>query len=335
GGGNGTGNRGAAPGAGDLRDLLRRLPAAGRCRNRGRSGSARPSQAAVPPRSGVRRLCRHRLPRPDRPVRADADERRGARPGGDGCAARRHPGAGAGAGDGAAPRRRLGSSVRWCHDARGSAPRHAGRGVGMTVRFRYRAATHEGQVVEGIVQAPSRQNVLEELRRQRLYPLAVDEAASAAATRVSRRLGRRAALTPWTRNAAPALMGVVACVGLLVLLGFVIPRFAAILSDVGGGLPLSTRLLVGASALVTKGWWAWLLLGGAAAYAVPSALARPENRRRWHAARLGWPVVGDLELKYSTAKFARTLGLLLKSGLPIVPALNIARASATNLIVQE
>ena len=302
----------------------------------------------------------------------------------------------------------------------------------MTVRFRYRAATHEGQVVEGIVQAPSRQNVLEELRRQRLYPLAVDEAASAVATRVSRRLGRRAALTLWTRNAAtllgagvpldrvlaftaahaehqglaeavrhvrravqsgqsladalaqhqryfdplfvamvaagessgalevvferlsehleegaelrsqvaaallyPAVMGVVACVGLLVLLGFVIPRFAAILSDVGGGLPLSTRLLVGASALVTKGWWAWLLLGGATAYAVPNALARPENRRRWHAARLGWPVVGDLELKYSTAKFARTLGLLLKSGLPIVPALNIARASATNLIVQE
>src|SRR5207253_9340743 len=93
----------------------------------------------------------------------------------------------------------------------------------------------------------------------------------------------------------PALMAVVATIGVIVLLGFVIPRFAAILSDVGGTLPLSTRLLLGASALVTKGWWAWLLLGGAAAYAVPSALARPENRRRWHAARLGWPVVGDLE----------------------------------------
>ena len=48
-----------------------------------------------------------------------------------------------------------------------------------------------------------------------------------------------------------------------------------------------------------------------------------------------WNCPGDLELKDSTAKFARTLGLLLKSGLPIVPALNIARASATNLIVPE
>jgi general secretion pathway protein F len=303
----------------------------------------------------------------------------------------------------------------------------------MSVRFRYRAATPEGQVIEGIVQASSRGNVLDELRRQHLYPLAVDEAAiTAASKRVGRRLGRRAAVTLWTRNAAtllgagvpldralaftaahaehqglaeavrhvrravqsgqsladalvhhpryfdplfvamvsagessgalevvferlsehleesaelrsqvrsallyPALMGVVSCVGLLVLLGFVIPRFGAILSDIGGSLPLSTRLLVGASALVTKGWWAWVLLGVAAAYAIPSALARPENRRRWHAARLGWPVVGDLELKYSTAKFARTLGLLLKSGLPVVPALKIARASATNLIVQD
>lgn len=303
----------------------------------------------------------------------------------------------------------------------------------MTVRFRYRAATPQGQVVEGIVQAPSRQSVLEELRRQHLYPVTVDEATAVPASkRVGRRLGRRAAVTLWARNAAtllgagvpldrvlafttahaehaglaealrhvrravqsgnsladalaqhpryfdplfvamvsagessgalevvferlsghleesaelraqvrsallyPALMGVVACIGVIVLLGFVIPRFGAILSDIGSTLPLSTRLLVGASTLLTKGWWAWLLVGGAASYAIPRALARPENRRRWHAARLGWPVVGDLELKYATAKFARTLGLLLKSGLPVVPALKIARASSTNLIVQE
>jgi len=104
---------------------------------------------------------------------------------------------------------------------------------------------------------------------------------------------------------------------------------------VGGTLPLSTRLLLGASQVLTKGWWAWLLLAAALAYAVPTALARPETRRRWHAARLAWPWVGDIELKYSTARFARTLGLLVKSGVPLLPALKIARASATNLVVQE
>ena len=103
----------------------------------------------------------------------------------------------------------------------------------------------------------------------------------------------------------------------------------------GGTLPLSTRLLVGASTLVTKGWWAWLLLGAAAAYAVRSGLARPETRRSWHAARLGWLWVGDTELKYATARLTRTLGLLLKSGVPALPALKIARASVANLAVRE
>jgi len=130
-------------------------------------------------------------------------------------------------------------------------------------------------------------------------------------------------------------MAVVACIGVIVLLGFVIPRFAAILADVGGTLPLSTRLLLGASTVLVKGWWAWLLLAGAAAYVVPNALARPETRRRWHGARLSWPWIGDIELKYSTARFARTFGLLLKSGVPALPALKIARASVTNLIVAD
>ena len=50
----------------------------------------------------------------------------------------------------------------------------------MSVRFRYRAATPDGQVVEGVVHAPSRQSVLEQLRHQRLYPVTVDEATAAA-----------------------------------------------------------------------------------------------------------------------------------------------------------
>jgi general secretion pathway protein F len=302
----------------------------------------------------------------------------------------------------------------------------------MSVRFRYRAATADGQVMEGVVHAPSRQSVMEELRRQHLYPVTIDESTPTGAARGGRRLGRRAAVTLWTRNVAtllgagipldralafsaqfashhglaetirqvrravqggasladalaqhpryfdslftalvsagessgaldivfarlsehmeesaelrsqvfsallyPVLLAVVASVGVSILLGFVIPRFATVLADVGGTLPLSTRLLLGASAVLTKAWWLWLALGAAAVYLIPSALARPDTRRRWHAARLGWPWIGDIELKYSTARFTRTLGLLLKSGVPALPALKIARASATNLLVQE
>jgi general secretion pathway protein F len=299
-------------------------------------------------------------------------------------------------------------------------------------RFKYRAATPDGHVVEGIMQGASRQTVLDGLRRQHLYPVQVDDAEVAGVVASGKRLGKRAALVLWTRNAAtllgagvpidrmlaftsqhaaheglteavravrravqggstfadalaqqpqyfdalfvvmvsagessgalevvfeqlsqqleegqelqsqvqstllyPVIMAVVACIGVGVLLGFVIPRFAAVLGDMGGTLPFSTRLLLGISTVLTHGWWVWLGLLAAAGYFIPTLLARPDVRRRWHAARLAWPVVGDIELKFSTARLARTLGLLLKSGVPALPALKIARASATNIIVQE
>jgi type II secretory pathway component PulF len=133
----------------------------------------------------------------------------------------------------------------------------------------------------------------------------------------------------------PALMAVVGSIGVIVLLAFVIPRFAAVLSDVGGGLPVTTRALMVASAVLTKGWWAWLLLAALAAYGIPAALARPATRLRWHATRLELPWIGDLERKYVTARFARTLGLVLRSGIPALPALKIARSSAGNMVVRD
>jgi general secretion pathway protein F len=76
-----------------------------------------------------------------------------------------------------------------------------------------------------------------------------------------------------------------------------------------------------------------LLIGGVVA--IRQMLARPEVRLGWHRMRLGWPVVGDIERKYSAARVTRTVGLLLKSGVPALPALRIARTSATNLVMRE
>jgi general secretion pathway protein F len=72
----------------------------------------------------------------------------------------------------------------------------------VTVPFRYRAATADGNVVEGVIQAPSRQVVVDGLRRQQLYPVSVDEATVASATKEGKRLSRGAAVALWTRTAA-------------------------------------------------------------------------------------------------------------------------------------
>lgn len=302
----------------------------------------------------------------------------------------------------------------------------------MTIPYRYRAATTAGQLVEGMLHAPSRQQVLEALRRQELHPVLVDEAVPGPSNGHAPRLSRRRAVAITTRTAAtllgagvpldrvlaftavqaahdgladalrdvrrsiqrgtslaaalerhpryfdplfvalvsageasgtletvferlaehldasaelrsqvfgallyPALMSVVACLGAVVLLGFVIPRFATILADIGGTLPATTELLLAVSRMLTGWWWLWLGAAGTIVYMARTTLARPETRRRWDAARLTWPLVGELERKYAAAAFAHTLGLLLQSGATALSALKIARNSTANLALRE
>jgi type II secretory pathway component PulF len=130
-------------------------------------------------------------------------------------------------------------------------------------------------------------------------------------------------------------MAAVAAVGVAVLLLFVVPRFAGILEDFGGTMPLTTRVLIATGAFVGRFWW--LLLGILLVSVLGGRewLRRPANRLRWHRSRLTWPVLGDLELKVLAARFTRTLGLLLTHGLPLLPSLRIARASVENLHVGQ
>lgn len=129
----------------------------------------------------------------------------------------------------------------------------------------------------------------------------------------------------------PAIMAGASALGITVLLAFVVPRFAAMLQETGGTLPLSTRLLVGMSRVVSGWWWLWVVLGLGTVIAVRAWLGDGSNRRRFHAARLRWPVVGPIETAFSTARFTRALGMLLASGMPVLGALRIARGTVTNL----
>ena len=128
----------------------------------------------------------------------------------------------------------------------------------------------------------------------------------------------------------PALMGIVAGIGVAVLLILVVPRFVAILGDIGAELPVSTRILVGASALVVNWWWLWLIGIGATILATRWWIKQPGNRRRWHAARLNLPGVGALERNSLTAQFTNAWGVLLNSSTPMLAALRVAREGIGN-----
>lgn len=112
---------------------------------------------------------------------------------------------------------------------------------------------------------------------------------------------------------------------ILFLMGFVIPRFAHIYEDMRGDLPLLSRLLLKFGTLLETGWP--LLLGLVAALVAGAFhLARDPGARAW-LARLAWrlPGLGERLRLVQLARCYRTLGMLLRGGIAIVPALDMVR----------
>ncbi len=129
----------------------------------------------------------------------------------------------------------------------------------------------------------------------------------------------------------PALVLAVGGGAVVVLLNFVIPRFAGIFADSGQLLPLSTRVLLGVSAL-TAGYW-WLLLGVplVAGLGLRGYVQTEEGRAAWDRLKLGLPLVGRIVRELEVARLARTLGTLLQSGVPVLTALGIAAETVGNV----
>jgi general secretion pathway protein F len=133
----------------------------------------------------------------------------------------------------------------------------------------------------------------------------------------------------------PTLLALASTVGTVVILVVVVPRFADLIAGAGGTVPASTRLLIGLSALLSR--FGWLLVVGVllAGSAVRQSLQEASRRRRWHASRLGWPVVGRFEREQAAASYLSTLALALESGVPLLRAMSLARATVGNDALTE
>jgi general secretion pathway protein F len=131
----------------------------------------------------------------------------------------------------------------------------------------------------------------------------------------------------------PMFLVLVGGASLVVLLTFVIPKFSMIFSDMGTALPFSTKVLLTLSTGL-KEWW-WLIpIGIAAVWILYSRYSRsPNGRYRIDQFKLGLPMMGELITKIETARFARTLGVLLKSGVSILQALELVGAIIANKVI--
>lgn len=133
----------------------------------------------------------------------------------------------------------------------------------------------------------------------------------------------------------PAVIMCVAVIIIAILMVWVIPVFAKMFSDFGGALPAPTQLVVSASYFM-KSNIIYMIIGvGLFIFAFRRFYRTPMGRKLVDRAALRLPVVGDLIRKAAVAKFTRTLGTLISSGVPILDGLSIVAKTAGNKIIEE
>lgn len=133
----------------------------------------------------------------------------------------------------------------------------------------------------------------------------------------------------------PAILLGVAVLSLIAMLGFVVPQFEKLFTDMGDALPLPTRLVMGLGQAFTH----YGLVIGAVVVAGGALLARwlksPAGRQWWQSHLLRLPLMGRLALKYQLTLFSRSLGTLLGNGVPMLTALHIATETVGNTVLQQ
>ncbi len=133
----------------------------------------------------------------------------------------------------------------------------------------------------------------------------------------------------------PAVVFCFACLMLVGLLFFVLPKFKGIFETMGLELPLTTKLMLNSSTYM-KNYWYIALVVIIGIVVVAKLFARTERGKyALDAAKLQLPVFGDLILKTCVSRFARTFGTLITSGVPVLRALDIVSETAGNRVVAE
>lgn len=158
--------------------------------------------------------------------------------------------------------------------------------------------------------------------------------------RLSVYLEKRQKLVRQVRGALvyPSIVVVIAAGVMTVLMTFVIPAFESMFKDFGGGsenLPALTRLMISLSQhfVTYSPFLLVLLIAGGIGFSY--AYRTPKGKRAVHKVLLQLPIMGPVLRKIAVARFTRTLGTLLTSGVPILDALEICGRTSGNVIIEE
>ena len=133
----------------------------------------------------------------------------------------------------------------------------------------------------------------------------------------------------------PAIVISVAVLVLIVLIAFVVPTFEKMFKDMGGTLPAPTQLLVDLSHSFLSSWPLIIGIPVAAFIGFRAWISRGRGQEIWHDTLLKMPMFGPLIRKVAVARFTRTLGTMISSGVPILDALDIVARTAGNRTIER
>jgi general secretion pathway protein F len=135
--------------------------------------------------------------------------------------------------------------------------------------------------------------------------------------------------------AYPIFMFLIGTLVLLFLVTVVVPQITKVFSDMHQTLPLPTLILINVSEFL-KGFW-WLLLAGlvVAIILLKQFRKTPKGSYIWDEIKIRVPIFGSISLRLAIARFGRTLGNLLDSGVPLLTALEIVRNIVNNVLISD
>ncbi len=133
----------------------------------------------------------------------------------------------------------------------------------------------------------------------------------------------------------PVIMLLIATMIVMAMMVLVVPKITIMFEDLGADLPIITQILIFVSNLL-QSWWPLLMLAATGAFVAFNRWRQSEKGRPiWDAFLLKVPVMGDLVRKIAIARFARTLGTLLNSGVPLLTAMEIVENVVANVILAK
>jgi len=157
--------------------------------------------------------------------------------------------------------------------------------------------------------------------------------------RVATYLEKEQALRSKIRSAMvyPLLLTIAALGGLFFMTIVILPQFENLFRELGGSgtLPLPTQIAIAVSAGIRRYWYIGLAITVVLVYVLRRYLQTTDGRQRYDRFKLKMPVLGELNRKIVVARFTRTLGTLIASGVPIMQSLEVVSKAIDNTVIGQ